>query len=290
MTINKLLKYIKSKIYFFRFRIIRYLRNFLEIESLKQWNNFPLGSNLKAEKDRYIQLAIDAKKEKYPEIELYEHKSGFQIDKQWLNNLALHTQVVIKKSKICYAHGKVLYSSLSKYVNEHQNIININILETGTARGFSSLCMAKALEDNNKEGTIMTFDVLPHNSKMFWNCIDDHDGPKTRRELLSSWSSLLERYIVFCQGDTRIEMKKTKFERIHFAFLDGFHTYNDIYFEYNEVKGYQKTGDIIIFDDYTPKMYPGLVKAVDEICQTDDYLKIVIKSSNNRGYVIAEKK
>ena len=38
----------------------------------------------------------------------------------------------------------------------------------------------KALEDQQRAGTIVTFDVLPHRTPMYWNCIDDHDGPKTR--------------------------------------------------------------------------------------------------------------
>ena len=43
----------------------------------------------------------------------------------------------------------------------------INIVETGTARGFSSICMAKALSDSEFEGSIFTLDVLPHFKKMF---------------------------------------------------------------------------------------------------------------------------
>jgi len=286
----KIINIIKSKFYFLKFRLIRILRNFLDKRALNQWNNYPLGKKVKVDKKIYLALAEKTKNNNYPEINSFEINSGYQIDKNWIDELALHTQVVIKKSKICYAHGRILYSCLSKYLNENKKLNNINILETGTARGFSSLCMAKALEDNNKEGKIITFDVLPHETKMFWNCIDDHDGPKSRRELLLPWNQLAERYILFHQGDTRIEMKKVKLERIHFAFLDGFHIYDDVLFEYNQVKSHQKKGDIIVFDDYTPKKYPGLVRAVDEICLNDNYEKIVIKSTNSRGYAIAEKR
>ena len=30
-------------------------------------------------------------------------------------------------------------------------------------------------------GKIYTVDILPHDTKMYWNCIDDHDGMKSRK-------------------------------------------------------------------------------------------------------------
>ena len=44
----------------------------------------------------------------------------------WIDNLALYTQVTKKKSKICYAHGRVLFSALTlsgKSDNEDTPII-----------------------------------------------------------------------------------------------------------------------------------------------------------------------
>ena len=52
----------------------------------------------------------------------------------------------------------------------------ITILETGTARGYSSICMSKALNDRKQKGKIFTIDILPNNKKMYWNCIEDHKG------------------------------------------------------------------------------------------------------------------
>ena len=62
---------------------------------------------------------------------------GYKIEYDWFHELALHTQIVIKKSELCYQHGRVLYSTLSAYIN--QNDCNyINIVDIGTARGFSA--------------------------------------------------------------------------------------------------------------------------------------------------------
>lgn len=59
-------------------------------------------------------------------------------------------------------------------------------------------------------------------------------------------------------------------------------------FEYIEDK--QENGDIIFFDDYALDLFPGVVKAVNEICRVHKYSKRVISASKNRGYVIATKK
>ena len=149
--------------------------------------------------------------------------------------------------------------------------------------------MSKALKDQQRVGTIITFDVLPHRTSMYWNCIDDWDGPKTRVELLSPWRNLLQGYVFFHQGDTRLELPKMQNERIHFAFLDGAHGYDDVMFEFNQIRERQQPGDMIIYDDYTPQQFPGIVRAVDEICLRHHYRRTDLQAHYGRGYVVAEK-
>ena len=253
-----------------------------------RWYNSPLAKNIKATKEEYLKIAAKSKENKYPIVSRFEAKYKFAINENWYHELALHTQIIIRNSETCYVHGRLLYSALSNYIKNH-NLKNINILETGTARGFSSLCMAKAMEDADIEGKIITFDVLPHNVKMFWNCIDDHEGKKTRAELLLNYNKLIERYIIFHHGNTKTELKKVQMPRVHFAFLDCGHEYHFVMNELATVYDKQQKGDIIFFDDYTPKIFPGVVRAVDEICEKYKYSKEVITISNERGYVIAEK-
>ena len=59
--------------------------------------------------------------------------------------------------------------------------------------------MAKALLDRKKDGKIFTVDILPHNKKIIWNCIEDFDGKSTRIELLNNWNKFFK-YIEFKQG------------------------------------------------------------------------------------------
>ncbi len=257
----------------------------------KKWNNQPFSIKPISNKEKYYDLWTKASLKNNPEVNQYEETTGYKIENDWLNNLALRTQIVIKKSELNYAHGKILYSSLREYISRNKtNLENLVILETGTARGFSSLCMAKALNDSNISGSILTFDVLPHTKKIYWNCITDHiEGPITRQELLEPWKYLVDKYIIFHQGYSNIELKKIGLQRINFAFLDGAHTYEDVLFEFNIIEKHQEDGDIIVFDDYNEKLFPGIVKAVNEISNKFGYEKKIIKSFNDRSYVVARR-
>lgn len=254
----------------------------------RRFYEFPFGNSPRASADTYTKIWIEARKKQYPIIDDYENELGYSINEDWFQKLALLTQVVIKESDICYQHGRLLYTTLSHYVNKNP-CKSLNILETGTARGFSALCMAKALHDANQSGRILTFDVLPHDVKMYWNCIADEQGSQTRSKLLKNYDSLIENFIIFHQGDTKLELKKVYIPRVHFAFLDGMHTYEYVLREFDYLKGKQQNGDIIFFDDYTPSQFPGIVKAVDEICAKHGYSKRVITVSSQRGYVIVQK-
>src|SRR5581483_9097471 len=99
-----------------------------------------------------------------------------------------------KRSALCYQHGRLLYAALVRYADTHPGE-PLTIVETGTARGFSTLCLARALADVRADGRIVTHDVLPHDVEMFWNCVRDEDGPRTRATLLIDYADLLERYV-----------------------------------------------------------------------------------------------
>lgn len=232
----------------------------------------------------YYNLFNEVKDLDYKEVKAFENKSFFRIDKRWLDELALITQVTIKNSNLCYAHGRVIYSCLANYISNKNE--EINIIETGTSKGFSSLCMAKALSDFHKKGKINTIDILPKNKKIYWNCISDIKGKKNRFELLEKWKDLNQKYINYYEGfSKKILEKHLKQNRVHFAFLDGSHTYVDVRLEFKFVSERQLKNDIIIVDDYDLQ-YPGLIKAVNELSQTFNYSLELISSESNRTYAI----
>jgi len=250
--------------------------------------DYPFGRTARATADQYRDLWGETKVREYPVVDEYEKRSGFVLDQQWLDDLALVTQIVVKKSQLCYQHGRLLYSTLRKYISD-KSPDYVNILETGTARGFSALCMAKALQDQGLHGKIVTFDLLPHDVPMLWNCIGDESGPRSRGQLLEDYQKLIEKFIIFHQGDTVRELKKICLTRVNMAFLDGAHVYPAVMAEFETIRHLQQSGDLIFFDDYTPDQFPGVVQAVEEICSSFGYRKEIVRISGERGYAIGTK-
>jgi len=262
---------------------IRIVRIELDLRFGIPYNYF--GKKIFASKQKYLEIFEVAKNEKFKNIDLFEESNSYKIDRNWLDTLALHTQVLIKNSKINYQHGRVLYTSLCKYLKDNDDI---TILETGTARGFSALCMSKALSDSKKIGKIFTIDILPHNKKMIWNCIDDIEGPKSREELLNPWSNNLQN-IEFIRGKSNKVLKKLNLNRVNFCFLDAVHKFEDLKIEFNYVSEKQLKGDIIIFDDVTIDKFNQVVEFVKKIENEKKYSINFLSSSDERGYAIAKK-
>ncbi len=248
---------------------------------------YPFGIMKWANKDRYLEIYNKTLNTKYPEIDDYEKKLQNKIDLSWLNELALYTQVVIKDSNINYQHGRILYAELCNYIS-NSSLQNLIILETGTARGFSSVCMSKAISDCKKNGEIFTIDILPNNKKIYWNSISDIYGKKTRLELLKNWSKYTNR-IKFYSGDSTKVLRNLNLNRINFAFLDGSHNKKKVTREFEWITKRQISGDIIIFDDYDPYNFKGIYDFVDDLEKKKNYRISKIFSDKNRGYAIAYK-
>jgi predicted O-methyltransferase YrrM len=264
------------------------LRAKLEEKAARDHATAPFCDAPLAPPDEYRRRWTEARSRTFPVIDRYEEASGAAIDPAWFHQLALLTQVPIKQSEICYQHGRLLYAALVHYIRRRERH-QLSVVETGTARGFSALCMAKAMDDAGATGKIVSFDVLPHDAAILWNCVRDAEGPRTRADLLQDYAGLIERYLVFHRGDTRQEMAKVIFPRIHFAFLDSVHEYDHVMAEFASIRGRQAAGDVLFFDDYTPDAYPGVVRAADEICRSHGYAANVVTASAQRRYLIAEK-
>lgn len=240
--------------------------------------------------DLYDKLFEDLKN-KYDENSLPDNfSSKFIIQKDFILDLAYLTQISIKTSPPNIEHGKILYSLLSNYLEKQDNNDFINIYEIGTAKGFSSICMAKSLDDLGFVGKIFSFDVLAHTEKRLWNSIADRNNIKSRKELIKNWDYLINKYIVFISGFSHINIKNIYLSRINFAFIDGSHYGHDINYEFSHISKYQSSGDIIFFDDYDKSKFPDLVKSIDILCDFFNYKKTVLNFKSNRNYVIAEKK
>ena len=269
---------------------IKLINNIFKLPYLqKPYPKKPFGKKIKASKKIYLDLFKRAKNKDNKKVVSFESECGFAIDPNWFDNLCLVTQTCLKESELNFNHGRILYSLLSKYINDINippNNKNITIFETGTARGFSSLCMSKAINDQKFNGKIITLDCIGHNERIFWNCISDHEGKKTREELLKNWNAELSN-IIFFQGWTNEILNRIGISRINFAFLDAQHTKKDVLKEFNYVSKKQKKGDIILIDDVTPNLFSGVCEAIKDIEKIYPYSIKILDFDKNRGYAIA---
>tara|TARA_A100001015_G_C14947242_1_gene695154 strand:- start:541 stop:1353 length:813 start_codon:yes stop_codon:yes gene_type:complete len=246
----------------------------------------PFGRKIHASKKYYLDKFNEVKNRKYENIDNFKSVFKFPINKDWMDDLALHTQIVKKKSQINYQHGRILYSVLKEYINENQ-YKNIQVLEIGTARGFSSICMSRSIIDSNINGSIYTIDIIPNNLRFYWNCIDDHEAQKSRKELLSKWEKELQN-IIFVTGPSRFVLKKLNLSRVNFAFIDGMHDSLNIKREFDFIKSKQKKNDIIIFDDVS-ESFPEVAKFINYLKSQNIYQIQILSSDQFRSYAICKK-
>ena len=279
-------KKVNYKINFYKNKLfdLIYLMPFLK----KPFPKEPFGSKPRASKELYMELFNKYIKVRNKEVEQLEDDLGYKVNEKWFNKLVLKTQVCIKNSDLNFNHGRILYSLLSKYIDENKEIKDLFILETGTAKGFSSICMAKALIDMNSNGNILTIDCLPHYEKMYWNSITDSDGKFTREELLSDWQTELSK-IIFFQGWTISALESIGVKRINFAFLDAQHTKNSVLSEFKNISSKQDKGDLVFFDDVTPNLFNGVCEAVDIVEKKYPYKIERMNFDENRSYALATK-
>ena len=257
------------------------------METLKLTNN--------KNKEDYLKLSEFAKKYDHS-IFFKEIKDFFNwiYDKNDMDYIALYLQICVKESLPLYLHGYVVSSALYQYIQNNKNLNNITILETGTARGFADIVMSKVLKQNNIVGKIHTIDCLGHTDKIKWNCIDaPNDMEISRYDILERWSELRDNYINFITGNSKKILQNLNIGRIHFAFLDGAHYYQELTDELNYVEKNQQSGDIIICDDYTITQFPEICQAIDNFLKSNKYTYKIFygdDGTKKRGYVYMIKK
>ena len=261
----------------------------------KRWYRYPLGLK-KSSAANYISRYDDAIANIPSSVAEVEASTRFSIDLSFFNDLAKHIQISAKNSPADFSHGRILYCLVSSYINKlslesDPDNISFTILETGTAKGFSSIIFAKALYDHGVLGKVISFDIIPNESSQYWNCLTDHiqNKPQTRQELLSKWSILVNSFIVFVQGDTNVTLSQISCGRINFAFLDGAHKYNDLIHEFSIVAKSQISGDVIVCDDYNINLFPGITKAIEKSCIRHNYQKQLIPLRSGRSLAVCTK-
>ncbi len=161
-----------------------------------------------------------------------------------------------------FERGMLLYAMVGK-------IRPKTILEIGTASGYSTICMAKALTEFKIQGTIMTIDPEPHDKKNNYILNFDQKGLKsydiTREQL---WEKCAKpewiKKIKVITGYSGEIFQKNKIPKIDLAFIDGHHAFNAAKHDfYATLKNSSDTFQIL-FDDYFSGETKDVKQLIDE--------------------------
>lgn len=193
----------------------------------------------------------------YPVIDALEARLGYAVGRLRLERAAAVLACPLKAHPPNWQHGRVLYAVARRYLA--QAIAPVTLLDVGTAKGFSALCLQWALDDAGVVGTVHSVDVIDPQARAIRNTVAEVDGPKTLVEILSEWPEASR--IAFA-GMTGRRWLTGHPGRVHLAYVDGKHTYDEVSWEAALLATRQLTGDVIVFDDLQS---PGVAHAVEEL-------------------------
>ena len=163
-----------------------------------------------------------------------------------------------------YERGILLYSLIAKYKPK-------NVLEIGTAEGYSTLCMAWAMTDYNINGKIFTIDPKPFDVPVERN-VTWEDNPKhdtvmlSRRELWNKFADneWIKKIEVLTGFSGEVLQKNTELPKMDMGFIDGSHVYEAVVHDFYAFLEVASENFHLLFDDYVPNENDGVTKAIDE--------------------------
>jgi predicted O-methyltransferase YrrM len=210
----------------------------------------------------------------YPQIEAFERLCGYALEKERMEFAAKYLACPVKANGANWQHGRVLYSALRKYLDTAPQ--GVVCLDIGTAKGFSALCLRWALDDAGVDGQVVSLDVLDPTAKVRRNTVLEVDGYLTLAETLERWPEA--KGIQFL-NTTGIEWLRAHPGRVHFAYVDGKHTFATVNEEAHLLAKRQQPGDVAIFDDV---QIEGVAKALGVAAKFYDFQTVTL--SELRAY------
>lgn len=227
--------------------------------------------------EQYAAAFERERRNEYPVIDAFEKRMGFAVDRDRLEAAARVLACPVKKNPPNWMHGRILYALGRSYLAREAG--EQYWLDIGSAKGFSAMCMAWALDDSEREGRVLSLDVIDPNSREPRNSVDDS---KTLAEFTQDYLPMGSD-VMFMQGSAADVIGSGAPERINFAFIDGSHLYDGVKSDISVVAPRQQPGDIILFDDLQK---PDVARAVSEMQGYDlEYITLLPE----RMYAIAVK-
>lgn len=186
-----------------------------------------------------------------------------------------------------FNHGVILYTLLNDYIKENNN--NFEILEIGSARGYTSLCMSQAIINNKDKSKILSLDVISNDSKFFQKT---YIGNKkvSRSDILKNFSHELLKNIIFIQADTYSDLEKIAFQNLKFAFIDGEHNFKYLSKELEYCDRFLLKDGMIVVDDYNKEEFNEVIRCVNFFAKNFNYDLKIIKYGKLSNFAILKRK
>ncbi len=226
------------------------------------------------------QAIFDAERVKeYPVVDAFEARMGYAIDRAKLEAAARVLACPLKKSPPNWQHGRVLYA-LARTVAASNLPDPIRVLDIGTAKGFSAICLHWAMVDGGRPSAeVMSVDVIDPCARVQRNTVAEVKGLKTLAEVLGTF--MYPEFVIKTEKRTGIDALKSSEERIALCFVDGKHTGGIVAEEGRLLAKRQQPGDLVMFDDVH---LDDVNKAV--ISLSDLYELETLRILPNRAYAI----
>jgi predicted O-methyltransferase YrrM len=162
---------------------------------------------------------------------------------------------------INYERGMLLYALIAKFQPK-------TVLEIGTASGYSTLCMAWAMEDHDIDGKIFTIDPKSHQEVIKRKIKIDNEIKTMSLSRHDLWEKFVSsewvKKIEVLTGYSYDVLDRKKFPKIEFCYIDGSHVYNAVKQDFFRVLKIISKKFYILFDDYVPNENSGVTKFIDE--------------------------
>lgn len=215
----------------------------------------------------------------YPSVDAYETRMGYALEPDRLLSAARVLACPVKANPPNWQHGRVLYAVARRYLDGcHRRVL---VLDIGTAKGFSALCLLWAMQDATVTGHVVSVDVIDPMSRERRNTVAEVDGLKTLTEILAPWP---EAGAITFLKSTGIDYLHKYAGRVELAFVDGKHAADVVWKEALLLSERQQPGDVVIFDDVH---IPDIRAAVASLSMyTLEWLSVLPK----RAYAIARRK
>src|SRR5678815_747827 len=123
---------------------------------------------------------------------------GYALDEAQLLKAARVLACPVKAHPPNWQHGRVLYSVARRYLDGRSG--KVLLLDIGTAKGFSALCLQWALMAAHVPGSVVSVDVIDPMSRERRNTVGEVGAPQTLRELLAPWPEADAIHFEHCTG------------------------------------------------------------------------------------------